>query len=119
MFWHSWFGMLKDQKRVFQYFLTMLSLTVAYTSLQVLLLLLFVAYYYFASPYLGASWGLFIIYELFLSMLPWLLSKDYALMAEKGQLGSAQEISFPQACVLFVTLFANSLMTLVALIDLQ
>lgn len=107
-----------DGSKTFQLFVTRVALNVAYVALQILLLLLFVAYFYYASPYLGGTWGLFALYQLYLTSLPWLLSKDFTLMSEKGEFTAKKDLTFLQMCVLFGTLVANGGMTVTAMIDL-
>lgn len=117
-FWHSWYGLLMDESKGIQFFLSRLALNTAYVTLQILLLLLYVAYYYLGAPYAGNNWALFWLYQTYLTVLPWILSRDYLAMIEQGAFSKTDELTFPQACVLVFTLGANVLMTFVALVDL-
>jgi len=113
-----WYSKLNNETTVFQSFISKLGLIIAYVSLQVLLLLLFVAYYYSNSPYLGNSWFLFLIYELYLSLLLWLVCKDYAAMEETGKFSTTHDLTMLQGTIILGAFVANGVMTLVALIDL-
>lgn len=90
------------------------ALLVAYVCLQGLLLLLFVAYYFDRSEYFAGSYYTLVVYECFLTVLPWFLSRD---LNTRDLSKSWQTLTFMQGSVLFVTLLANTGMTIVGALD--
>ena len=90
------------------------ALVVAYVCLQGLLLLLFVAYYFDRSEYFAGSYYTLVVYECYLTVLPWLLSRD---LATREPNSTWETLTFMQGAVLFATLLANTGMTIVGAVD--
>lgn len=90
------------------------ALLVGYVALQALLLLLFTAYYFPKSEYYAGSFFTFMLYECYLTVLPWLLSRDLDTRAA-GE--DWRTLSFMQGSVLVATLLANTGMTIVGSVD--
>lgn len=106
-----------EEGKALQFSVCRVALGVAYVALQILLLLLFVAYYYPDSPYSGGGAFMLILYELFLVCLLWFINTDYTAMLERGAVLMTDELTFIQKGVLFQVLIANAVMTIVAIVD--
>ena len=79
-FWTCWNGIPDDfdaDPLVDSSYWCRQAYVVAYTSLQILLTLLFAAYRFPESPYSSGGVALFVLYQLFLTALPVLLQQDY------------------------------------------
>ena len=90
------------------------ALLLAYVALQALLLLLFVAYYFDRSEYIAGSFYTLAAYECYLTLLPWLLSRDFNT---RNSSGTWKTLTFMQGAVLMATLLANTGMTIVGAVD--
>lgn len=106
-----------EEGKEFQFSVCRVVLTVAYVALQILFCLLFVAYYYPDSPYVGGGAGIFVMYEWFLVCLLWFINTDFLAMLERGAISKTDELSLIQRGVLYLVLVANGVMTIMAIVD--
>jgi hypothetical protein len=81
----------------------------------ILLLLLFSAYRYDGSPYVGGSVLVFTMYFLFLLVLLWLLNEDFFQrhVVQRG----ANELSGVEVGIMCMVVGANAFMTIVGVAD--
>lgn len=88
------------------------ALMVAYVALQLFLLILFAAYFYEKGPFGTGTIAALVFYELFLSILPWLLNQDC-------QLRKPGVFTSFQGWTLVATLAACASMSVVAIVDVS
>jgi hypothetical protein len=100
-------------------FITRLSYVAAYVCVEILLLLLAVAYHMERTPYSAGTYYVFFLYLGFLTALPWFLGQDFLIRLDEG-LGAFQgSLTLMQASVVLVVVLANVAMTIVATVDVR
>ncbi len=89
------------------------ALVAGFLSTLILLLLLFTAYRYDGTPYVGGSVFLFTLYFLFLLVLMWLMNEDFARRQDLQE----NELSGIHIAILCLVVGANAVMTIVGVAD--
>ena len=92
------------------------ALAAAYVCVELLLLLLVLAYYFDKTAYAGGTFYVFFAYGAYLTAMFWLLSRDDAQRWQDSNPDSLS-LTFMQGSLLFLTLLANVGMTVVAVVD--
>ena len=107
----SWYGSQDDDG-----FLGRAALMVAYIGAQILLLLLFIAYRYDGSVFVGGGVLVFVVYFVFLSLLPWILNED---LFNRVDAPVPRELTGLQTLFLGLVVAINGFMTVVAVSDVS
>ena len=93
-----------------------IALSWAFVCVQLLFLLLFLAYRYDGSPYGGSSWVVQVFYQLFLWLLAFLYQRDTEDL-EKYPGTEFNLFTFLQSAAVIATILANAGMTIMAVVD--
>ena len=92
-----------------------IALSAAFVCVQLLFLLLFLAYRNDGSPYAGSSWVLQVAYQGFLWFLAFLYQRDANDRDNHGT--KLKEFTFVQSTAVFATVLVSAALTIVAVVD--
>ena len=92
-----------------------IALSAAFVCVQVLFLLLFLAYRNDGSPYAGSSWVLQVFYQIFLWILAFLYQRDANDRDTYGT--NLEKFTFVQSTAIFATALVSAALTIVAVVD--
>jgi magnesium-transporting ATPase (P-type) len=92
-----------------------IALSAAFVCVQVLFLLLFLAYRNDGSPYAGSSWVLQVFYQIFLWFLAFLYQRDANDRETYGT--NLDKFTFVQSTAIFATVLVSAALTIIAVVD--